>query len=445
MLLPVTTDLAMSTLRAAGPPPGHPHRRRHRRGARQDPARGPLGRLQPRRGRRRRPPPAAGLLRHHRRHPAVGADPPRRLALGRSRPTRSSALLPALERALTWQVEHGDADGDLLLEYVDRSGHGLSNQGWKDSGDAVRRSDGSRASVAARAGRGAGLRLRRRRARRRPARGVRPAGHRPVAGVGRAACARSSARASGSRTPSAPFPAIALDRDKRPVVSLTSNIGHLLGTGILDAEGVDVVARRLVGPDMLSGFGIRTLSTAGRRLLADRLPRRLGLAARHRHLPGRSRRRGPPGDRAGRRGAARGARRLRRPPAGALRRRRARRATRCRCPTRRRAVRRPGRPRRRCRSSARSSACGRSGRDRVAVDAGAAVVLRRDADLGSRHPRPAGRDRRVGRRHRAIGARLRASGPSHAHRGVGRVRCSGQHSRHIRDGPLRRGRSEEDP
>ncbi|MCY7401491.1 MAG: amylo-alpha-16-glucosidase [Nocardioides sp.] len=169
-------------------------------------------------------------------------------------------LLPALERALTWQVEHGDADGDLLLEYVDRSGHGLSNQGWKDSGDAVRRSDGSRASsplalaevqgyAYAAALRGADL----------------------LEAFGRPGTDRWREWAEGLRTEFGrrfwvedavgPFPAIALDRDKRPVVSLTSNIGHLLGTGILDADGVDVVARRLVGQDMLSGFGIRTLST----------------------------------------------------------------------------------------------------------------------------------------------------------------------------------------
>ncbi len=57
-----------------------------------------------------------------------------------------------------------------------------------------------------------------------------------------------------------PFPAIALDGDKRPVVSLTSNVGHLLGTGLLSAEEVDAVARRIAAPDMLSGFGIRTMS-----------------------------------------------------------------------------------------------------------------------------------------------------------------------------------------
>ena len=170
------------------------------------------------------------------------------------------ALLPALERALSWQVEHGDADGDVLLEYVDRSGHGLSNQGWKDSGDAVRRSDGSRASsplalaevqgyAYAAAVRGADL----------------------LEAFGRPGADRWREWAQRLRTEFArrfwvedavgPFPAIALDKDKRPVVSVTSNIGHLLGTGILDPEGVDVVSRRLVGHDMLSGFGIRTLST----------------------------------------------------------------------------------------------------------------------------------------------------------------------------------------
>src|SRR5580700_6860851 len=52
------------------------------------------------------------------------------------------ALLPALQAALEWIARYGDSDGDGLLEYVDESGHGLSNQGWKDSGDSVRFADG---------------------------------------------------------------------------------------------------------------------------------------------------------------------------------------------------------------------------------------------------------------------------------------------------------------
>jgi glycogen debranching enzyme len=174
-------------------------------------------------------------------------------------PDEVEPLLPALERALTWMVEHGDADGDHLLEYVDESGSGLSNQGWKDSGDAVRRLDGSLAHppvalcevqgyayAAARAG--ADL-----------LEAVRPARHRPVAAWAEGT-RREFTRRFWVEDAVGAFPAIALDGDKRPVVSLTSNIGHLLGTGILDAEQAGLVARRLVAPDMLTGFGIRTLS-----------------------------------------------------------------------------------------------------------------------------------------------------------------------------------------
>ena len=51
-------------------------------------------------------------------------------------------LLPALERALTWLTEVADTDGDGFLDYLDASGRGLANQGWKDSADAIRFSDG---------------------------------------------------------------------------------------------------------------------------------------------------------------------------------------------------------------------------------------------------------------------------------------------------------------
>jgi glycogen debranching enzyme len=59
-----------------------------------------------------------------------------------------------------------------------------------------------------------------------------------------------------------PYPAIALDRDGDPVGSLSSNIGHLLGTGILDGEENDAVARRLNSADLNCGFGLRTLAAS---------------------------------------------------------------------------------------------------------------------------------------------------------------------------------------
>ena len=58
------------------------------------------------------------------------------------------------------------------------------------------------------------------------------------------------------------FPALALDGSKRPVDTLTSNIGHLLGTGLLDPDEELVVARHLAGSDLDSGLGLRTMSAA---------------------------------------------------------------------------------------------------------------------------------------------------------------------------------------
>ncbi len=55
-------------------------------------------------------------------------------------------------------------------------------------------------------------------------------------------------------------------RRQAQVDSLTSNIGHLLGTGLLTAPRRSLVADRLAGPDMDSGFGLRTMSAGNARL-----------------------------------------------------------------------------------------------------------------------------------------------------------------------------------
>ncbi|SDQ22697.1 N-terminal domain of (some) glycogen debranching enzymes [Curtobacterium sp. UNCCL20] len=170
------------------------------------------------------------------------------------------ALLPALERALAWMRDHGDADGDGLLEYVDESGRGLANQGWKDSGDSVQWRDGTLADgpialcevqgyAHEAAVHGADLL---------------DAFHRPGGDDWRAWASHLAERFRASFWVSddiGPYPAIALDADKRAVDSATSNIGHLLGTGLLTPDEEAVVAARVVAPDMASGFGLRTLST----------------------------------------------------------------------------------------------------------------------------------------------------------------------------------------
>lgn len=170
------------------------------------------------------------------------------------------ALVPHMERALEWIRDFGDADGDGFLEYVDTSGHGLANQGWKDSGDSVRWRDGSIAKG--------------------PIALCEVQGYAYQAAMDGARMLDAFGRKGGDQwrswasklkerfnaqfwisDESGRYPAIALDGDKRPVDSLTSNIGHLLGTGIIDGDGVDAIASRLMSPELNSGYGIRTLSS----------------------------------------------------------------------------------------------------------------------------------------------------------------------------------------
>ena len=168
-------------------------------------------------------------------------------------------LLPHAEAALRWLATDADPDGDGFVEYLDHSGHGLANQGWKDSGDSIRFRDGRLAQppialcevqgyVHEAAVKGAEL----------------------LAAFGRPGADRwlSFAHDLAERFRArfwvadehGPYPAVALDRDKRPVDSLTSNIGHLVGNGMLTGAEVAAVAERLVSPDMASGFGLRTMS-----------------------------------------------------------------------------------------------------------------------------------------------------------------------------------------
>ncbi|HET6743228.1 MAG TPA: glycogen debranching N-terminal domain-containing protein, partial [Kribbella sp.] len=165
-------------------------------------------------------------------------------------------LLPNLRRALTWMKQYADPDGDGFLEYVDESGHGLANQGWKDSADAVQWPDGTLATAPialcevqgyayAAAVRGAEL--------------LEAYGESGDEWRAWAAALQERFRATFWVDG---YPAIALDGAKNPVAGRASNMGHLLGTGLLDADEEQTVADVLAGADLDSGFGLRTLSTA---------------------------------------------------------------------------------------------------------------------------------------------------------------------------------------
>lgn len=170
------------------------------------------------------------------------------------------ALLPALQAALAWMRNFGDADGDGLLEYVDESGRGLANQGWKDSGDSVQWRDGRLADgpIALCEVQGYAYEA-----------AVHGADMLDAFGADGGEEWRAWAERLATRFRETfwvsddigPYPAIALDVHKQPVDSATSNIGHLLGTGLLSKSEEAIIAARVTAPDMASGYGLRTLST----------------------------------------------------------------------------------------------------------------------------------------------------------------------------------------
>lgn len=168
-----------------------------------------------------------------------------------------SDLLGPMERAVDWIVAQRAETG--FLSYRDVSGHGLANQGWKDSGDSIQHADGTVAAApitlcevqayAHRALLDAARLL--------------EAFDRPGAGRARdiaAEIAKQFRDAFWVESPLGRFPAVAIDGDGVLVDSLTSNIGHLLGTGLLDGDEELAVARLLGENRLGSGYGLRTLA-----------------------------------------------------------------------------------------------------------------------------------------------------------------------------------------
>jgi glycogen debranching enzyme len=58
------------------------------------------------------------------------------------------------------------------------------------------------------------------------------------------------------------YPALALDHEKRPLDTLGSHLGWCLWTGVLDRDDAASVAKHVVGADLFTGWGIRTLAAS---------------------------------------------------------------------------------------------------------------------------------------------------------------------------------------
>jgi glycogen debranching enzyme len=177
--------------------------------------------------------------------------------------TGDRKLVRGLERtaraAVNWIDKYGDRDGDGYIEYQTRSPKGLGNQCWKDSGDSIAYADGVIASLPRATCELQGYAYD---AKRRTARLAREIWNDPQwADELEHQAAQLKWRFNRDFwMPERKAFALGLDGEKRKIDSLTSNIGHLLWSGIVDKSKAEDCAQHLMGEALFSGWGVRTMA-----------------------------------------------------------------------------------------------------------------------------------------------------------------------------------------
>ncbi|MFF4892805.1 amylo-alpha-1,6-glucosidase [Micromonospora chersina] len=166
--------------------------------------------------------------------------------------------------ALDWIDEYGDSTGDGYLRYQPRNTvNGVANQTWRNSPGAIVDRHAveppyPRATCELQ-GYAYDAKIR----------GARLAreiwGDPGYADRLEAEAARLRARFDRDFwLPHRGYYALALTPDGQPVDALTSHLGHLLWSGIVEPERADAVAAHLSGPELFSGWGVRTYATGQR-------------------------------------------------------------------------------------------------------------------------------------------------------------------------------------
>jgi glycogen debranching enzyme len=204
-----------------------------------------------------------GLIPHTPYYGSIDATPLFLMLIGRHAAwTGSLALFQELrepiERALEWMARYGGIGAGTYLTYAGSADKGLENQGWKDSGDAIVRKDGTLATS--------------------PIALVEVQGYAYQALVSMADLYERAGDQSRAQQlhrdavelrhrfnkdfwmADSRYYALALEKDRQPVAVVSSNPGHALWTGIADDEQASLTADRLMSAEMYSGWGIRTLS-----------------------------------------------------------------------------------------------------------------------------------------------------------------------------------------
>ena len=178
--------------------------------------------------------------------------------------TGDVALVKELEAgaraAIDWIDNYGDRDGDGYVEYQTSNPEtGLENMCWKDSPNSIMFADGSPSKLPRATCEIQGYVYD---AKCRTARLARDVWADPTwAAKLLDEAAELKRRFNEDFWISEPgFFALALDGDKRRVDSLTSNIGQLLWSGIVDDDRAQSVVDHLMSERLFSGWGIRTMA-----------------------------------------------------------------------------------------------------------------------------------------------------------------------------------------
>ncbi len=168
-------------------------------------------------------------------------------------------LEPAARAALDWIDRYGDRDGDGFVEYERNTESGLENQCWKDSWNSILYADGTLSTLPRATCEIQGYVYD---AKVRAARLARQVWGDPLLAE-RLESEAAELKERFNRDfwiADRQFYALALDGENRPVDSLTSNIGHLLWSGIVDDDKAQAIADHLMGDRLFSGWGIRTMA-----------------------------------------------------------------------------------------------------------------------------------------------------------------------------------------
>jgi glycogen debranching enzyme len=169
-------------------------------------------------------------------------------------------LRPNVDAALRWIECYADHDGDGYIDYVGEYENGLVNQGWKDSGNAIVNADGSfaRPPIAL-----CEVQAYLYRAWVQTAALFRLLDNTDAAAqLERRACELHSRFVRDFWSEELGCYVMARQQAGRPAAVVSSNTGQVLWGGIATPEHAGRVVERLMAPDMFSGWGIRTLSSA---------------------------------------------------------------------------------------------------------------------------------------------------------------------------------------